>query len=43
MEEKLLVQYNKVEVCRKELIVLKEVDFKLYAGEFEYFIGRVVT
>ncbi|BCI62475.1 MULTISPECIES: cell division ATP-binding protein FtsE [Bacteroidales] len=43
MEEKLLVQYNKVEVCRKELIVLKEVDFKLYAGEFVYFIGRVGT
>ena len=43
MKEKLLVQYNKVEVCRKELIVLKEVDFKLYAGEFVYFIGRVGT
>ena len=43
MEEKLLVQYNKVEVCRKELIVLKEVDFKLYAGEFVYFIGRLGT
>jgi hypothetical protein len=43
MEGKLLVQYNKVEVCRKELIVLKEVDFKLYAGEFVYFIGRVGT
>ena len=43
MEEKLLVQYNKVEVCRKELIVLKEVDFKLYTGEFVYFIGRVGT
>lgn len=43
MEEELLVQYNKVEVCRKELIVLKEVDFKLYAGEFVYFIGRVGT
>ena len=43
MEEKLLVQYNKVEVCRKELIVLKEVDFRLYAGEFVYFIGRVGT
>ena len=39
----MLVQYNKVEVCRKELIVLKEVDFKLYAGEFVYFIGRVGT
>ena len=43
MEEKLLVQYNKVEVCRKELIVLKEVDFNLYTGEFVYFIGRVGT
>ncbi|MCH5327854.1 MAG: ATP-binding cassette domain-containing protein [Coprobacter sp.] len=40
-ENKLLIRYDNVEVCRKELVVLKEVDFKLYAGEFVYFIGRV--
>lgn len=41
MENELLLQYSKVEVCRQELIVLKEVDLKLYAGDFLYFIGRV--
>ncbi|MCP9611863.1 cell division ATP-binding protein FtsE [Coprobacter tertius] len=43
MEQKLLVQYDKVEICRQELIILKDVDFKLYTGEFVYFIGRVGT
>ena len=36
MEDGLLVQYDHVEVCRKELVVLKDVNFKLYA-----FISRL--
>ena len=43
MEDGLLIQYDHVEICRKELVVLKDVNFKLYSGEFVYFIGRVGT
>ncbi len=41
MGKDLLVKYSGVQVCRDELVVLKEVDFELYSGEFVYFIGRV--
>jgi len=37
----LIVKYSDVEILRKELVVLKHVDFELKAGEFVYFIGKV--
>ena len=40
-EEGKIVDYRKVELQRKELTVLSEVDFSLDAGEFVYLIGKV--
>lgn len=37
----LLVDYRSVELHRKELVVLKGVDFQLREGEFVYLLGRV--
>ncbi len=36
-----LIEYNDVEILRKELVVLKHVSFEINAGEFVYLIGRV--
>lgn len=36
-----VVEYNDVEILRKELVVLKHVDFSLEEGEFVYLIGKV--
>lgn len=36
-----VVEYKDVEVLRKELVVLKRVNFSLEEGEFAYLIGRV--
>lgn len=36
-----IVNYSDVEVLRKELVVLKHVNFRLHPGEFVYFIGKV--
>lgn len=36
-----IVSYKNVELHRKELVVLKHVDFSLSEGEFVYLIGRV--
>lgn len=36
-----LIQYVDVEILRKELVVLKHVNFELAEGEFVYFIGKV--
>lgn len=36
-----IVEYHKVELHRKELIVLKEIDFSLESGEFVYLLGKV--
>lgn len=36
-----IVRYTDVEILRKELIVLKHVDFELRKGELVYFIGKV--
>ena len=36
-----IIEYNDVEVLRKELVVLKHVSFSLEEGEFAYLIGRV--
>ena len=36
-----IIEYKGVEIVRKELIVLKNVDFSLEESEFTYLIGRV--
>lgn len=36
-----LIKYSDVEVHRKELVVLKHVNFSIESGEFVYLIGRV--
>lgn len=41
MAEELLIEYSGAEVQRDDLPVLKEVNFKLHAGEYVYLIGRV--
>lgn len=39
--DEVIVKYSGVEILRKELVVLKNVDFELASGEFVYFIGKV--
>ena len=41
MSNDLLIEYSNAEVLREDLPVLKEVNFKLHAGEYVYLIGRV--
>ncbi len=41
MDNRTIVEYRGVELHRQELVVLKDVDFQLSAGEFVYLIGRV--
>lgn len=36
-----IIEYNNVEILRKEHVVLKDVSFKVEPGEFVYLIGRV--
>lgn len=36
-----IIEYKNVEIIRKELIVLKNVDLTLNKGEFVYLIGKV--
>lgn len=36
-----IVRYSDVEILRKELVVMKHVDFELLPGEFVYLIGKV--
>lgn len=36
-----LIDYKNVDIYRKELLVLKNVNFSLKEGEFTYLIGRV--
>jgi len=36
-----VAEYKDVEILRKELVVLKHVDFSLEEGEFVYLIGKV--
>ncbi|MDE7452347.1 MAG: ATP-binding cassette domain-containing protein, partial [Paramuribaculum sp.] len=36
-----IASYRSVELHRKDLIVLKDVNFSLEAGEFVYLIGKV--
>lgn len=41
MEEEILIQYEGVEVCREELVVLQNVNLEIHKGEFVYIIGKV--
>ena len=41
MSEELLIEYKNVNIDRKDLNVLQNVDFELRRGEFVYFIGKV--
>ena len=36
-----IIEYKNVEIMRKELVVLKNVNFTLKEGEFTYLIGKV--
>ena len=36
-----LIDYNKVSVLRKELVVLKDVTFAVEPGQMVYLIGKV--
>lgn len=36
-----IIQYKNVEILRKELVVLRHVDFTVNPGEFVYLIGKV--
>ena len=36
-----IIEYKDAEILRKELVVLKHVNFSLQPGEFVYFIGKV--
>lgn len=38
---KAIVSYADVEIWRKELVVMKHVNFELLPGDFVYFIGKV--
>lgn len=41
MSGELLIEYRNVDIDRKDLNVLQNVDFELRKGEFVYFIGKV--
>ena len=41
MSQELLIEYRNVNIDRKDLNVLQNVDFELRKGEFVYFIGKV--
>ena len=41
MEEKILINYEHVDICREENVILKDVTFSLRKGEFAYIIGKV--
>lgn len=41
MEEGCLIDYQDVEICRDELLVLQHVDLTVNKGEFVYIIGKV--
>ena len=41
MDGEVLINYEGVDVYRKELNVLRNINFQLHEGEFVYFIGKV--
>jgi len=41
MEKRTLIQYENVDICQQELIILKDIDFKVRSGEFIFLLGKV--
>ena len=41
MDEKILIRYEHVDICREENVILKDATFTLRKGEFAYIIGKV--
>ncbi len=41
MEKRILIKYEEVDICQQELIILKNVNFKVYSGEFIFLLGKV--
>ncbi|MDR2057366.1 MAG: ATP-binding cassette domain-containing protein [Dysgonamonadaceae bacterium] len=41
MDDNILINYEDVEICREENVVLKEVSLQMRKGEFLYIIGKV--
>jgi cell division transport system ATP-binding protein len=41
MEDEVLIDYEGVEICREELMVLQDVNVQIRKGEFVYIIGKV--
>lgn len=41
MEDEVLINYEDVEICQEELVVLQDVSLKVSRGEFVYIIGKV--
>jgi len=41
MENKLLIKYIDVDIYQQELLVLKDVQLEVHAGEFVYLLGKV--
>ncbi|MDD6209770.1 MAG: ATP-binding cassette domain-containing protein [Bacteroidales bacterium] len=41
MENEILIQFEHVDICREENVILKDVTFTLRKGEFAYIIGKV--
>lgn len=37
----MLINYQNVQICQEERVILSEVDFRLNEGEFVYLIGKV--
>lgn len=41
MEDELLINFEDVEICQEDLVVLQDVSIKVSRGEFVYVIGKV--
>ena len=41
MEKRTLINYEAVDICQQELTILRDVDFKVYNGEFIFLLGKV--
>jgi cell division transport system ATP-binding protein len=41
MEDELLINFEDVEICQEELVVLQGVNLQVHKGEFVYIIGKV--
>jgi len=41
MKDKVLLEYNGVDICQQDTLILKNVNIKIRSGEFIYLIGKV--